>query len=68
MRHVARKVATMEGGLVGFRGGITAGMQFSRQVDLYMTILNFTLDLLFFYYIDDDNEEACDTAVTLHVT
>jgi len=26
MRHVARKVAAMEGRLVGFRGGITAGM------------------------------------------
>ena len=26
MRCVARKVATVEGGLVGFRGGITAGM------------------------------------------
>ena len=26
MRRVARKVATVEGGLVGFRGGITAGM------------------------------------------
>jgi len=26
MRHVARKVATMEGRLVGFRGGITVGM------------------------------------------
>ena len=26
IRGVARKVAAMEGGLVGFRGGITAGM------------------------------------------
>jgi len=26
IRHVARKVATMEGGLVEFRGGITVGM------------------------------------------
>ena len=26
MRRVARKVAAVEGGLVGFRGGITAGM------------------------------------------
>ena len=28
MRRVARKMATMEGGLVGFRGGITAGTLF----------------------------------------
>jgi len=27
-------------------------------------ILDFTLDLLFFYYIDDDNEETHDTTVT----
>ena len=26
MRRVARKVAAVEGGLVGFRGGITPGM------------------------------------------
>jgi len=26
IRHVARKVATVEGGLVGFGGGITVGM------------------------------------------
>jgi len=26
IRHVARKVAAIEGGLVWFRGGITAGM------------------------------------------
>jgi len=26
IRRVERKVATVEGGLVGFRGGITAGM------------------------------------------
>jgi len=26
IRHVARKVAAMEGGLVGFRGGITTGI------------------------------------------
>jgi len=26
MRHVARKVATVEGGLVWFRGSITVGM------------------------------------------
>jgi len=26
IRHVARKVAVVEGGLVGFKGGITAGM------------------------------------------
>jgi len=28
MRHVARKVATMESGLVWFRGGFTAGTLF----------------------------------------
>jgi len=28
MRHVARRVATMEGGLVWFRGGFTAGTLF----------------------------------------
>jgi len=28
MRHVARKVATVEGGLVWFRGGFTMGMLF----------------------------------------
>ena len=37
MRRIARKVATVEGGLVWFRGGITTGMQFSGQVDLYVT-------------------------------
>ena len=40
MKHVARKVAAMEGGLVGFRGGITMGMQFPGQVDLYMTSID----------------------------
>jgi len=37
MRHVAKKVAAVEGGLVWFRDGITTGMYFSGQVDLYMT-------------------------------
>ena len=31
IRRVARKVATMEGGLVWFRGGFTAGMLFSDR-------------------------------------
>ena len=26
IRHVVRKMAAMEGGLIGFRDGITAGM------------------------------------------
>ena len=41
MRRVARKVATVEGGLVWFRGGITAGIEFSGQVDLYITLDGF---------------------------
>jgi len=27
-------------------------------------ILDFTLDLLFFCYIDNDNEEVCNTTIT----
>jgi len=38
MRRVAKKVAAVEGGLVWFRDGITMGMYFSGQVDLYMTV------------------------------
>ena len=37
----------------------------SEVVIFFIYSLGFyTLDLLFFYYIDDDNEEAHDTAVT----
>jgi len=38
MRCVARKVAAVEGGLVWFGSGFTAGMLFSRQMDLYVTL------------------------------
>ena len=37
---------------------------FSKYKILLDFILDFTLDLLFFYYIDDDNKEAHDTVVT----
>jgi len=50
MRHVARKVAAVEGGLVWFRGGFTIGNVVSGQVDLYMTsiyIFPFSISTLF---------------------
>jgi len=37
IRHVVRKVATMEGGLVWFGSGLYCRDIVSRQVDLYMT-------------------------------
>jgi len=38
IRHVVRKVATIEGRFVWFRSGLHRGDIVSRQVDLYMTL------------------------------
>ena len=38
MTELNRSISAVEGGLVGFRGGITAGMSLSGQVGLYMTV------------------------------
>ena len=43
MRHVVRKVATMEGGLVWFGSGFHHGDVVSGQVDLYMTSIELVL-------------------------